>query len=189
MNLKVGLLNDVDVQLVPAPYERIQSHEQPDASGFGDSQVRVKFNLWGNDEGPTALALMPFVKFPTGDDSLTNDHVEWGLIVPLALELPAAFSLGLMAEFDVVRNEANDAYEFDFVHSAVLGRDVLGPLGAFVEYFGVAGTDSALPYRASLNAGLTYGLTPDIQLDAGIRVGLTDAVEDYGVFAGISIRY
>ena len=36
----------------------------------------------------TALALMPFVKFPTADDDLGNEHVEGGLILPLSVELP-----------------------------------------------------------------------------------------------------
>lgn len=189
VNLKLGLLNNLDLQLVLAPYERIQADGGEDPSGFGDAQVRLKLNLWGNDAGDTALALMPFVKFPTGDDSLTNDRLEGGLIVPFAVALPADFSLGLMVELDVVRDATDEGYEFDVVHSAVLGRDLIGSLGAFAEYFGVAGTDPDVEYRASFNTGITLGITPDVQLDAGVRIGLTDAAEDFGVFAGISFRY
>ena len=81
--------------------------------GFGDdTQIRLKINLWGNDGpqpgfGDTALAIMPFVKFPTGSGDLTNDHVEGGVILPLAVALPDEFGLGLMAEVDVVYNEAS----------------------------------------------------------------------------------
>lgn len=189
LNLKIGLLHNVDLQLVLAPYERLQVAADEDASGFGDTQLRLKLNLWGNDGGPTAFALMPFIKLPTGDHSLTNDHLEAGLIIPFAAELPAGFSLGLMAEFDLVRSEDNNSYELDFVHTAVLGRDIVGPLAAFIEYVGVAGTDPDLDYRATFNTGLTFALSPDAQLDAGVRLGLTDHAEDFAFFAGLSIRY
>lgn len=189
MNLKVGLLNNLDAQLMLSPYERLQVEGEEDSSGFGDTQLRVKWNLWGNDSGDTALALMPFVKFPTGDDSITNDRVEGGLIIPFAAALPAEFSLGLMAEFDIVRDAADDGYELDFVHSATLGRGLFGPVGVYVEYFGIAGTDAASNYRALFNIGLTIVVTPDIQLDAGVQIGLTDDAEDLGVFVGVSFRH
>jgi Putative MetA-pathway of phenol degradation len=189
INLKLGLLNNLDAQLILAPYERLQVEGDEDSSGFGDTQLRVKWNLWGNDSGDSALALMPFVKFPTGDGSFTNNHVEGGMIVPFALALPAEFSLGLMAEFDIVRDEADEGYEIDFVHSAVLGRDLFGPVGVYAEYLGIAGTDAESDYRAFFNTGLTIAVTPDVQLDAGVQIGLTDEAEDLGVFVGVSFRY
>ena len=38
------------------------THVRDGAEGFGDMEIRLKHNLWGNDEGATALALMPFIK-------------------------------------------------------------------------------------------------------------------------------
>ena len=62
--------------------------------GFGDITTRLKVNLWGNDGGRTALAIMPFLKVPTASDGLGNDVVEGGIIVPFAFELPAGWSCG-----------------------------------------------------------------------------------------------
>ena len=93
-NFKVGLLNNIDFQLVVSPYieERTQEDgEESTKRGFGDIQTRLKINVWGNDGGKTALALMPFIKFPTNGNDLSNDAVEGGLIVPFALELPAGY--------------------------------------------------------------------------------------------------
>jgi len=42
---------------------------------------------------------------------------------------------------------------------------------------------------SSFGTGLTYAVTPAIQLDAGMRVGVTKATEDFGAFAGNSLRY
>ena len=67
LNLKFGLLNNVDLQLMADPYVRVRAEDRLSgvtarASGFGDFTTRLKINLWGNDGGPTALAIMPFVK-------------------------------------------------------------------------------------------------------------------------------
>jgi hypothetical protein len=37
--------------------------------------------------------------------------------------------------------------------------------------------------------GLTYGLTDDIQLDAGINIGVTRSAEDFNPFVGLSWRF
>lgn len=186
-NIKLGLLNNVDLQAVVDPYV-VQSNGER-ASGVGDSQLRLKVNLWGNDEGQTALALMPFIKLPTASDGLGNDEVEGGLIVPFAMELPDGWGLGLMAEFDAVFDEADDDYDLEFVHTATLGHDIAGRLAGYVEYIGIASTDGDSDYLALLGAGLTYALGEHVQLDAGINFGLTDAADDFNPFVGMSIRF
>src|SRR5262245_64722731 len=51
-NFRLGILNDVDLELIVNPYENILTHgnvpSQRDA-GFGDIEVRSTINLWGND--------------------------------------------------------------------------------------------------------------------------------------------
>jgi hypothetical protein len=188
-NLKIGLLNNVDLQLVVAPYLRSEAGGTS-ASGFGDVQLRVKVNLWGNDGphptfGDTALAVMPFVEFPAGDDDLgLGDELEGGIIVPFATALPHGFSLGLMAEFDFVESD-DGGHDFEFLHTASLGHDLYRELAGYVEYVGVAADGD---YSVSLGAGLTYGLSADVQLDGGVLVGLNDDAEDFAVFAGMSFR-
>ena len=191
VNLKLGLLNNVDVQFVLDPYVEIDIDDDgtdDTLNGFGDAQLRVKVNFWGNDGGRTALAVMPFVKLPTGDDELTNDHVEGGVIFPFACELPAGFSLGLMAEFDFVYDDADDDYEVELLHTVVLGHDLVGRLAGYVEYVGIAPLHGDADYQALVGGGLTYGLTENVQLDAGMNFGLTDDADDFNVFAGITVR-
>jgi len=195
MLLKVGLLNNVDLQLGLDPYINARATAddgtgtERTTEGFGDTTVRVKINLWGNDAGGTAFALMPFVVLPTATDGLGAGHVEGGLIAPLAVELPAGFGLGLMAEIDFIRSQTDDRYVADLVYSATVGRDLVGDLGAYVEFAGFHSLSADRDYRGFFNTGLTYSLTPDAQLDAGVRIGLTSAADDFGVFAGVSFRY
>jgi hypothetical protein len=187
MNLKLGLLNHVDVQLVINPYIRVETDDET-VDGFGDLQLRTKVNLWGNDEGTTALALMPFVQIPTAADGVGSDRVEGGLILPFAMELPGAWSLGLMAELDFVRDASNDDYGLELVHTVAVGRGIVGPLGGYLEYIGVAPHQTGGGYQAAIGLGLTYEWSADVQLDAGANLGLSDSADDVVLFTGISFR-
>ncbi len=189
LNFKIGLLNDADLQFVFTPWTHEDTEGAEMVSGVSDTQLRLKINLWGNDGGETALAFMPFLSFPTGDDDLSSGRIEGGLIFPFAVELPRGFGLGLMAEVDFVYDGGAAGYQTDFVHTAVLGRDLIGSLGGFVEYVGAGNLSTNDGYRATLNTGLTYGVGKNIQFDCGVGVGLTDAAEDVTVFAGLSLRY
>jgi len=188
MNVKLGLMNNMDLQFVFAPYLR-EELEGESTDGFGATQLRLKINLWGNDGGDTALAVMPFVQFPTADDDFgATDHVEGGVIFPFAMSLPREWSLGAMAEFDAVRDAADEDYELQFVHTATLGHDIVGDLAGYVEYVGVASTESGAGYVAVLGGGLTYGVNENVQLDCGVNVGLSEDADDFNAFAGISVR-
>jgi len=197
-NIKVGLLNNVDIQFVFTPYTRIEAEADDGdnvTDGFSDdTQIRLKINLWGNDGpmpgfGNTAFAFMPFIKFPIGSDDLTNDHVEGGLIFPLAISLPNDFSLGLMAEVDFVYNEASGGYGVDFVHTATVSHQIVGNLGGYIEYIGIAPRDTGGTYQAIASGGLTYALSDNWVLDCGGTVGISDSADDLSVFVGTSFRF
>jgi Putative MetA-pathway of phenol degradation len=191
-NLKLGLTDNTDLQLIFTPY--LNDKSTPDAGpavtadDFGDIQLRLKINLWGNDSGETALGIIPFVKLPTGAES-GNDHVEGGFITVLAWNVADHWGLGFMAEADAVYDPVDNDYDAQFVHTAVLGFDVVKRLGAYVEYIGVASSDSGTDYAAAFSTGLTYELRKNLVLDMGTRVGLTTAADDLNLFTGMTWRY
>lgn len=193
LNLKAGLLHNVDLQIIVDSYVRERTRVAPGPTtttdGFGDITTRLKINFWGNDGGPTALAVMPFLKVPTASGGLGNDSVEGGLIVPFAFELPGEWSVGLMAEFDFLRNATGDGYHTDFVNTVSFGHDIVGDLAGYVEFVSVATTETGGDWRGFLSLGLTYGLCPNSQLDLGVIVGLNRAAEDVNPFLGFSFRY
>ena len=191
INFKVGLLNNVDVQFVFNPYIREHSEgddEKEIKRGVGDLQNRIKINVWGNDGGQTALAFMPFVKYPTNTDELGNHAVEGGVIVPFAISLPADWSMGLMTEFDFNRNTQKDYYT-DFVNTMTLGHQLIGNLNGYVEFFSSFNHEDDSPWVGTVDMGLTYPVTPDIQFDGGVNIGVTRSADDFNPFMGCSIRY
>ena len=194
INFKLGLCNRVDVQTVIETYNQVTTDDRVTGiktrqSGFGDITSRLKVNLWGNDGGQSALALLPFIKYPTSQDHLGNSSVEGGLILPLAVELPAGFSLGLMTEFDCNRDEAGSGHHVEFVNSVTLSRDLVGALGGYLEFWSGVSAERDARWVGTFDVGLTYGLTDHIQIDAGVNIGLTRAADNIQPFLGLSLRF
>jgi len=194
INLKAGLLNDLDFQLVVQSYVSVRTHDFAtglvhESRGFGDLIPRLKFNLWGNDGGKTAFAVMPYVKLPTNQDHLGNNSVEGGIIFPLAVELPYGWGMGLMTQYDLNRDSAGNGHHAEFVNSITFSHDIVSKLGGYVEFFSAVSSEAHSPWVGTCDVGFTYGLTRDIQLDAGINVGVTRSADDLNPFLGISFRF
>ena len=193
-NLKLGLTNSTDLQLLVEPYIRQttrnrQSGTRERVSGFGDVTVRLKQNLWGNDGGRTALGLMPFVKLPTNSNNLGNSAVEFGLIVPLAIAVSEGIGIGLMTEVDMLEETDGSGYAPSFINSATVAFDLTDRLGLYTEIFTERSTERGARWVVTGDAGLTYALSENIQLDGGINIGLTDAADDLNLFIGVSRRF
>lgn len=193
MNLKAGLLNKVDIQFVLDGYVRSRSKDRvlgfsTDDDGFGEVQTRLKINLWGNDGGSTAFGVMPFVKWPLSQSSVRNGKTEGGVILPLAVELPAGWGMGLMTEVDFVRDGSN-AFDTEYFNTVTFSHDIVGNLGGYVEFAALFTPESDAQWQGQFDVGLTYGLCPNSQLDLGCNFGVTEVAPDYNPFIGLTVRF
>jgi hypothetical protein len=192
-NFKAGLLNNVDVQFVYDNYLNVQtkdsSGKSTTQSGFGDFTTRLKINLWGDDGGKTAFALLPFVKFPTSTDGLGNNAVEGGVIFPLAVSLPYDFDLSLETAASYMKNDDDGGYHEEFIASASLDHQIIGKLSGFVEFFSNFTTESHSSWVGTVDTGLEYLVTKNIQLDLDCYFGVTHAAPNFNPFAGITVRF
>ena len=185
LNAKIGLDAATDLQVVLPFYTQVRNGGE----GFGDIEIRLKRNLWGNDEGSTALAVMPFIKLPTAHGDLGNDEFEGGLIVPLAFEGPAGWSCAVMAEGDIEADEDGSGHHFTAVTSATTSHEVTENTGVFFELVSVLSAESGADWEAYFNTGMTWAVTPTWQVDGGVRLGLTDASTDFTPFLGVSTKF
>lgn len=191
-NFKYGLTDSSDLQIVvePAVRQRIRiGSRRETVSGFGDTIVRLKHNLAGNDGGSHAFGIMPFIKLPTADRALGNGNVEGGLIVPYAGTLPNGWGFGLMGEIDVVRNASDTDYEPAFLATATIAGEIAPNVGLFLELVNESREFDPSNWATTFNTGLTLACSDNLQLDGGINVGLTDEAEDLAVFFGVSARW
>ena len=194
LNLKVGLRHNWDVQFVVPTYNAVRVRDRQTGlrvteRGFGDFTLRSKINLWGNDGGDTAFALMPYVKFPTAGRNLGNGAVEGGLILPLAVALPRGWGMGLMTQLDLNEDADGSGHHPEWINTVTFSHDIVGNLGGYVEFFSSVSSDRGAKWIGTVDLGLTYGLTRNIQLDAGINIGVTRSADDFNPFVGISWRF
>ena len=192
-NFKAGLLNHVDFQLVYDNYLNVHTEDSSGKSttqsGFGDFTTRLKVNLWGDDGGKTAFALLPYVTFPTSTDGLGNNAVEGGMIFPLAVSLPYDFDLSLETAASYMKNDDNGGYHEEFIASASVDHQIIGKLSGFVEFFSNFTTESHSSWVGTVDTGLEYLVTKNIQLDCDCYFGVTPAAAEYNPFVGITIRF
>ena len=180
--LATGLTRDVDAQVGLQFFAR-QSYQfkgvRTTHSGLGDVTVRAKWTYLRNEKIGAAAAVIPFIKVPTSTGGVGNEHVEGGIIFPWAMSLGTGTVAGAMAEWDVLRNDANNGYDSRWFTSAFLRQAIIGPWGAYAEAtFGVSSSTSS-SFLGSLGGGATWDWSKALQLDYGISRGLGNRATDW----------
>jgi hypothetical protein len=197
-NIRIGLTSYAEFNLVWQPLGVVRTREVDPAnafrqSGIGGVDLRAKVNLWGNDtfeKTGSALALLPYVTLPTDrHNGISPEFVEGGLILPYAMKLPAKFGLGLNGGVAWIKSEVGAGYHAEYLASASLAYEWSEKLGTYYE---VAARFNAHDPRGDvvvLGSGLTVKLDKNLQLDAGVNVGVTSAADRINPFVGVSRRF
>jgi hypothetical protein len=193
MNLKIGVLNNMDFQLVLSPWQWQRSEDKSKGaveqrSGFGDVTPRIKINLVGNDGGFFALALIPFVKLPTNQDHLGNGAVEGGVGIPYAFDIPG-WDVGFQTTFSFNRNDAGSGYHTEFDNSIGIGHSLIGKLSLYAEFFAGVSTEQGTGWVGTLDTWMTYQVNKNLRLDGGVYIGVTGAADDWHPWVGMTWRY
>ena len=191
---KVGLTNNADFE-VNVPFAGVRTSDTATAAsstlwGIGDTFVRSKINLWGNDGGTTAAAIIPYVKAPSAPIGIGNGAVEGGLIGPVAFSLPNSFTLLLVPEIDVLKDSLNSGYHGNYVIDVNLSREVIKNVTAYVEVWSDYNADPAAKATLiSFDAAVAWVFLPNAQIDVGANFGLTSATPVVQIYAGLSQRF
>jgi len=193
--LKVGLTNNSDLEVNIAPYVNVHTFDAStgigrDVSGQGHLFTRVKVNVWGNDGGESAFALIPYVKAPTAPAGIGNEAVEGGVIAPLSLSLPDKFTLLFNGEADALRDNAGSGYHSNFAALVNLSRPIIKDTTFDVELWSDFNNDPAKSIRQySFDTAVTYLIKPNLQGDMGMNIGLNSLTPRIQVYVGLSQRF
>jgi hypothetical protein len=190
---KVGVTNNADFEInVPIAGVRTNGAAAPANAlwGIGDTFARSKINLWGDDGGDTAAAIIPYIKAPSAPIGIGNGAVEGGLIGPVAFNLPDSFVLLLVPEIDVLKDSLNDGYQGNYVFDVNLSREVIKNVTAYVELWSDYNADpTAKATLMSFDTALAWVFLPNVQIDVGANFGLTGATPAVQIYAGLSQRF
>lgn len=189
-NYKLGLTEKMDIQLVMPTYVTTTTRDLATGklidkqSGFDDISLRLKYNLWGNAGGKTALSLLPFVTFPTS--SFASNGVQGGITIPFALKINDDWNFGSQVSVSLAK-EDDDNYHGEYLYSFTFGRTVTSKLNCFVEAYATYNAYSKITDTYA-NGGLIFSVTDNLNIDAGLNYGLNKSA-DKVYFVGLSFRY
>ncbi|WP_019946266.1 transporter [Hymenobacter aerophilus] len=190
--LKMGLDNRTDVQLFLDAYEwdrTFATAAEPGTrnQGFGDITVRLKRNLRGNDstESPLAVALIGFVRLPTGGRQGAGGY-EYGLLLPATYALTDRWNLSAQLPLRLNFDRDESQHYLQTAPSINLDHAFRPWLTGFVEL--VAQHDfRSRSWQQAINVGPTFAVGKNIQFDIGRQFALSRQA-DREYFVGFVVR-
>jgi hypothetical protein len=188
-NYKFGLSAKADIQFVIPTYvinsvrEKSTNKILSRRGGFDDISIRLKYNVWGNYGGKTALAILPFISLPAS--SFSDNGVTGGIVIPFALKINEETDLGSQVETALFK-EDDGKYHPEYLYSLTLGKTISPKLNSFME-----GVITYSPYlncaNFFANGGIIYSISWNFKLDAGVNYGINKGAEKI-LFTGFSAR-
>jgi hypothetical protein len=192
---KVGLTNNIDFEVNAPTVVGVRSYNAATNAastvwGIDDVFIRAKVNLWGNDGGKSALALIPYVKAPAAPPGIGNGAAEGGLIAPLSVSLPDDFTLVFNSEIDALKDSANNGRHANFINLVNISRPVVKDITLYLELWSDYNDDpTQKTTQLSFDTAVAWVVRPNLQVDFGADVGLTNATPNIQVFVGLSQRF
>ena len=186
INLKLGITNSLDFQVVVSTLNTVKIKEGNTSvtqSGFGGITLRAKQNLWGNDNGKMALAILPYVNIPNS----SSEKLSGGMVFPFAMSLRNGWDFGGQVETEFVSNQSGNNYHFTYLVSATTSHSLCKNLDFFAE--GVATRDNETKvYEYFIDGGPVFLLTKNLNIDCGIYYGIKN-ISSKTYFTGMSWRF
>ena len=194
IELRFGITDRAEIQAAVSPFITVRERHRITGDvqrtrGAGDLTLAFRQSL-GNPEG-LSFALQPYVTAPTGSRSIGADAWQYGLIVPLAVDLTPDIGLALTGQIAAAPDL--DGSGQHVTYSAVLGLSRgFGPLSLGVELTASVDDDPAGATTQStleLSGSWIPPTRPSLQLDAGLSAGLNDDTPDLAIYGGLSRRF
>ena len=190
-NFKLGLTNWMDLQVFPQFYVNKRTSgpgfgKPLEQDGFGDTTVRLKINLLGDDGGKLVIGFLSSLKIPTNTGDTGNHVWEPGFELPVSYSLPWGFTLFAQTRIDILDKSRSSNMQVQWQNPIGLSRTIVGNLSGYVEFYDAV---SSGPWVGTLDTGLIYQVTPNFSIDVNSFFGLTRSAPDYNVFSGFGYRF
>jgi hypothetical protein len=168
----------------------------PDSSdsetGAADLLLGVKLGLAKQREYLPETAVIVQMSVPTGSRFLTQKEVMPGIIGVFGWEvIKNCLSVSGSLSANRARDGADHFYTL-LAESVVVTWSLTKQLDYFTECYALTPSgaiDSATGPQAFFDTGLTYRLTPNLQLDGRAGLGLNHQADEFFTGIGLSVRY
>lgn len=184
---RVGVLPRLELRAGFLGWQRASADGQDALTGFDDLTAGIKFNLYEGTGLVPSVALSGTMLVPVGTSEFQAAGIDPVIRAALGHDLGGGFSVGYNVGAAWVKTAEGAATESSGLYQLAVGK-ALGRLWLFVEGYGMAAlSDGAASWQA-VDAGATWTLAHNVQLDASGGVGLSAAASDWFVGLGVAFR-
>lgn len=185
--LRYGLFDNLELRLggLYSSHETLSKETDITQSrqGFGPLYTGFKVQITREAGLLPEIAFLAGLALPfTANEELRPSNTAGGMRFSFSHALTERFSLGynLGAEWD------GDSPAPAYYYSVAVGFGISGKAGAYMEFFGLMPEEE--PHTHLFDAGFTYLIRPNLQLDASGGIGLQEEAMDYFLGFGFSWR-
>ena len=169
--LRYGISKGIELRFV-SQYESTKFELEGgniDYSGFNDLEIGVKFQVYKKEKVNTEIAFLSHVIIPTANTDLTTEKM--GVINKLAIShaISNKIGLGYNLGYDYISKQSSLTY------SLALGISLSDKLSFYAEPYGFWGELNT--FESNFNAGFTYLVNSNFQLDASFGTGLNNDMQ------------
>lgn len=182
-NVRIGLFDGAELQLATSLFNQLEVKADGISQTFhgaGDTRLGLKVALPSSSD-TFSWATLGSVTFDTGSDAFSNNAKQYDLGVSLALDLVPDVTGGFYV------NATHLDGENSITVSPSISFALSETVGAYVEagYF----SNASEPNSSVAGGGLTWMVTPTVQLDASADFGLNSDSPDVTGGFGVSIYF
>lgn len=187
--LRYGLSDKIELRLIQTVGQDRTSNLNEDTK-FGPTFIGAKFELMKQAQGRPQISFLTHIGTPlleSGDEGVQFDF-RFNFDIKLSNKLNLAYNLGGIYQNDQIM-EFDSGSNFKGLYTLVLGYRVIPKLLVFGELFGFWENTVEADHRVDF--GLTYLLSPNVQLDffTGTGLELNSAGSPDSLFGfGFSLR-
>lgn len=184
INLKYGLSKSIDLQFVIESFVKIKTINpvfKESKTGLGDLSFKVKKNIFGNDEGKSSLAVMPFINIPAGR---SDSKFSAGIVIPFSISLGNKWDAGTQVQTVIGSEAIGRRIVAENLFSLTAGHPLCNNLNFFIE---TVVTNFQKEWTLLGNGGIIYSISQEFKMDAGFNLGLAGRNAQI-YFLGLSFR-
>lgn len=180
--LRYGLFENMELRLA-ADYHKTELDQIAPTEGFAPLSVGIKTAIRKEKGWIPEMAVLAHITLPYwGKEEFTAKYLAPQIRLAAGHTLTDRLSLG----WNLGLEWGDDDPRANRFYSLVMGASLSDKLSAYAELYGYSPEDGDADYRA--DAGFTYLLRNNLQLDISGGIGLNDVAPDRFVSFGLSWR-